>query len=82
MWWHTLGLLRLLWRRRQPWTTLCSASGHDAAKQVAGSMADLRGLRLGGAVLRVLAGTAAGLDLALELRNPVFVSWRLSVAAG
>lgn len=45
-------------------------------------MADLRGLRLGGAVLRVLAGTAAGLDLALELRNPVFVSWRLSVAAG
>jgi hypothetical protein len=45
-------------------------------------MADLRGLRLGGAMLRVLAGTAPGLNLALELRNPVLVPGRLSVAAG
>jgi hypothetical protein len=41
-------------------------------------MADLRRLGLGwAAVLRVLAGTAAGLYFALELGNPVLVSLQL-----
>jgi hypothetical protein len=79
VWWHALGLLRLLWRRSKTWTTLSSASGHDTTEQVAGSMANLGGLRLGGAVLRVLARTATGLDFALELRNPVLVSIQQSV---
>jgi hypothetical protein len=71
---HALWLLRLLWRGRQSRAALGRTASHDATEEVAGPMADLRWLRLGGAVvLRALAGTTARLDFALELRDPVLV---------
>lgn len=75
MGWHTLGLLRLLRRRRKTRTALSSTASHYATEEIAGAVADLGWLRLGRAtVLRVLAGTAAGFQVALEMRDPLLVS--------
>jgi hypothetical protein len=72
---HALRLRGLLWRRCQARAALSCTAGHNTTKQIARSMANLRRLGLGwAAVLRVLAGTAAGLYFALELGNPVLVS--------
>jgi hypothetical protein len=82
--WHTLRLLRLLRRRCQARTTLSCTTSHYSTEEVAGPVANLGRLGLGRAVvLRILAGTTAGLDFALKLRNPVLVSrlWLVCVAA-
>ena len=74
MWRHALGLLRLLWRGRETRSALGSTTGHDPAKEIAGSVANLRGLRLRRTVmLRVLAGAAASLDFALQLGDAILV---------
>jgi hypothetical protein len=74
LWRHAVALGWLLGRRCQSRTTLGSTASHDAAKQIAGSMADLRRLRLRGAVvLRVLAG-AASFEFALQLGDSLLVS--------
>jgi hypothetical protein len=79
--WHARRLRRLLRWRSQTWATLRSASGHYSTEQVAGAVANLRRLGLRrAAVLRALAGTATGLDFALELQNSVLVSNRPSAA--
>lgn len=66
LWWHAMSLWWFLWRRCQSRATLGSATRHDAAKEVAGSMANLWWLRLRRAVvLRVLAGSAASLNFTL-----------------
>lgn len=66
MWWHALRLRGFLWRGCQPRTALSRASCHDAAEEVAWSVANLGRLWLG-VVLRALGGTAAGFNFALEL---------------
>lgn len=67
-------LRRLLWRRGQARATLGSAACHYTTEQVARTVADLGRLRLRGTVvLRVLAGTAAGLELAFQLGDALFV---------
>lgn len=72
--WEASRLLRLLLGRGQTRTALAVAR-HDAAEQVAGSMADRWRRRLGRTVvLRVLAGPTAGLKLALQARNLILVS--------
>lgn len=64
--WHSMSLRWFLWRRSQSRATLGSTTRHDAAKEIAGSMANLWRLWLRGAmVLRVLAGSAASLDFTL-----------------
>lgn len=74
MWRHALGLLGLLWRRRETGAALGSAAGHDTAKEVARPVANLWGLGLGRAmVLRVLAWAAAGLDFTFKLGYAVLV---------
>jgi hypothetical protein len=73
---HALLLLGLLRGRGEARTTLRGAAGHDAAEEVAGAVANLRGLRLGlrrAVVLAVLSGAATLLDLALKLGNAVLV---------
>jgi hypothetical protein len=75
VWWHSLGLLRLLWRGCQSRAALSCTSSHNTAEEIAWPMANLGWLRWRGAVvLRTLAGTTARLDFAFELRNPVLVS--------
>lgn len=75
LWRHAMALGRLLWRRRQSRTTLGSTACHYAAEQVTRPVADLRRLRLRGAVvLRVLAGAAASLEFALQLGDALLVS--------
>ena len=72
MWWKTAWLLRLLWRWGQAGSTLGIAS-HDAAKEVAGAMANGRGLWLRRPVmLRVLAGPAAGFEFTAEASILIF----------
>lgn len=72
--WHALGLLRLLWRRREARTALGSTASHYAAEQITRTVADLGWLRSRrAAVLGVLAGAAAGFQVALEMRNPLLV---------
>jgi hypothetical protein len=80
---HALRLWGLLWRRCQARAALSCASGHNTTEEIARSMANLRRLGLGwAAVLRVLAGTAAGLYFALELGDSVLVSLQLLVMVG
>lgn len=74
VWWHTLRLLGLLGRRRKTGAALGSAAGHYAAEEIAGTVADLRWLRSRrAAVLGILAGAAAGFQIALKMRNPLLV---------
>lgn len=71
--WKTSGLLGLLGRRCKSWTTLIVPC-HDTAKKIAGPMPDRGGLGLGGAVmLRVLAGSAACFELALQACDLILV---------
>jgi hypothetical protein len=71
---HALLLLGLLRGRGEARAALGSAAGHDAAEEVAGAVANLRGLGLGRAVvLAVLGGAAALLEFALELGDAVLI---------
>lgn len=72
---HAMALGRLLWGRCQSRATLGSTACHYAAEQVTRSMANLRWLRLRGAVvLRALTGAAASFKFALELGDALLVS--------
>jgi hypothetical protein len=71
---HAMALGRLLWGRCQSRATLGSTACHYAAEQVTRSMANLRWLRLRGAVvLRALTGAAASFKFALELGDALLV---------
>jgi hypothetical protein len=74
---HALGRVGVLGRGSESGAALVGATGHDAAEEVAGAVANLGGLGLGGAVVvGALAGAAALFEFALELGDAVLVPAR------